>query len=384
MAQKMQYIMPKLKGVERPAALSKLNMLKGIRLTSRASRLAVILISALVAGCVGPQKGVKQRFFWPPLPDTPRIEWLAAYSSQLDFPKEGMEGFLRSVAGEEAMRLAKPWGIVSAGDGRVFVVDSQLAAVYIFDMNRKTVQELGKGEYSDLFAVPLGIALDPAGNIYVSDTKKNRVFVFDKDEKPLTAIGDDKTVNWPVGMAISGDRLYVANSHGHNISVFDTKTGSHLFSIGSRGGGNGEFNYPTDVAVDSNGNIVVADSMNARIQILDREGKFIRKFGQRGDGNVDFQIIKGVAVDRSDNIYVTDGKANKIIIFNQQGEPLLVIGGPHAAALKGKLFPGGFLLPQDIFIDRNETIYVVDQMNRMFQVFQVVNEEWLKKNPIEK
>lgn len=309
---------------------------------------------------------------------------MASYWSADDFPRTSKRKMLESIAGfEPSSGFLKPWGIASDGEGKVYIVDTNIRGVIVFDLKKYTVDILGKGEHTGLFSAPVGITLDGKGNIYVSDPKKNRVYSFTKDEKPLITIGDDTTLSWPTGMAVDNalKRLCVVNGKTHNIAVFDLD-GKYLFSIGKRGERDGEFNYPSDVAIDSKGNIVVADSMNARVQVFDHDGKFIRKFGQRGDRAGDFQIIKGIAVSRNDDIYVVDGRADKVLVFNKDGEPLTSIGGTAAVAESMKLNPGGFLIPQDIAIDKNDTIYVVDSMNRRFQVFQIINEEWLKEHPI--
>lgn len=309
---------------------------------------------------------------------------MASYWSSDDFPRTAKQKMLESVVGFEAARgFMKPWGIASDGEGKVYVVDTNIREVVVFDLKNYTVDILGKGEHTGLFAAPVGITLDGKGHIYVSDPKRNKVYSFTKDEKPLIAIGDNTTLSWPTGMAVDNalKRLCVVNVKAHNIAVFDLD-GKYLFSIGKRGDRDGEFSFPSDVAIDSKGNIVVADSMNARIQVFDSDGKFIRKFGRRGDGADEFQIIKGIAVSRNDDIYVVDGRADKVLVFNKDGEPLTLIGGTASVAETMKLNPGGFLIPQDIAIDKNDTIYVVDSMNKRFQVFQIINEEWLKKNPL--
>ena len=317
----------------------------------------------------------------------PRIEFVAAYWSEDDFPMTTRKRLLDITTGvAQAPGFDKPWGIASNGEGKVYITDTNLGGVVIFDMNKQKVTLLGQEQMSQggPFLAPVGITLDGNGNIYVSDPKRNRVYSFTKDEKPRKVIGDDKTLNWPVGMAVDDalGRLYVVSGRNHNIAVFDLE-GNYITSFGQRGGGDGEFNFPTDLDVDSHGNIVVADSMNARVQVLDSAGKFIRKFGQRGDRPEDFKIIKGIAVSREDNIFVVDSATEKILVFNNEGEPLTSIGGTAVVAETMRLSPGGFLIPQDIDIDKNDAVYVVDSMNKRFQIFQVINEEWLKSHPIE-
>lgn len=348
-------------------------------------RTYLLFFLIFLSGCASPE--VKRRYFWPHPPETPRIEFVAAYWSEDDFPMTTRKRLMDITTGvAQAPGFDKPWGIASNGEGKVYITDTNLGGVIIFDMNKQKVTLLGQEQMSrgGPFLAPVGITLDGNGNIYVSDPKRNRVYSFTKDEKPRKVIGDDKTLNWPVGMAVDDalGRLYVVNRRNHNIAVFDLE-GKYITSFGQRGGGDGEFNFPTDLDVDSHGNIVVADSMNARVQVLDSAGKFIRKFGQRGDRPEDFRIIKGIAVSREDNIFVVDSAAERILVFNKEGDPLTAIGGTAAVVETMRLNPGGFLIPQDIDIDKNDAVHVVDSMNKRFQIFQVINEEWLKSHPIE-
>lgn len=348
-------------------------------------RIWPVFFLILLFGCASPPE-VKRRYFWPPPPETPKIEFVASYWSEDDFPMTTKKKLLDLTTGvDRAPGFDKPWGIASNGEGKIYITDTNLGAVVIFDLNAPKVSLLGEEQMmrGGAFQAPVGITLDDNGNIYVSDPRRNRIISFTKNEAPRKLIGDDKTLNWPVGMAVDDalGRLYVVNGRNHNIAVFDLE-GKYITSFGQRGDGDGEFNFPTDLDIDSHGNIVIADSMNARVQILDHEGKFIRKFGRRGDSAEDFQVIKGIAVSREDNIFVVDSKADKILVFNKNGEPLTTIGGTASVGENMRLNPGGFLIPQDIDIDKNDTIYVVDSMNKRFQIFQIINEEWLKSHPI--
>lgn len=349
------------------------------------SRFLVIISLFLMAGCAAPE--VKHRYFWPPLPDEPKVEWIGAYRSQLDMPRTAFEKFMEDMVGvPQVLRLNRPLGVVSDGMDRVYISDSVLVNVIVFDFKKREVAYLGIENPDEMvsFKRPSGVALDREKNLYVCDAAEKRIYVFSPTEKPLRSIDISKQTKQPIGLAIDHERnrIIVGDVRAQQLFVYGLD-GKYLSSIGPEGGGDvdGAYNMPAMLAVMKNGNIVVADSMNARVQILDPEGKFIRKFGKRGDNPGEFQIIKGVAVDSDNHIYVTDAKGNNVGIFSETGDYLLTLGGSYAAELI--VAPGGFLLPHGIFIDERDKIYVVDQMNGRFQVFQYMNKEYLKEHPVE-
>ena len=90
---------------------------------------------------------------------------------------------------------------------------------------------------------------------------------------------------------------------------------THRF--GSKGAGDGLFSTPYYVACSSRGEIVVADCSNHRIQVFDRNGKFLLKFGSKGEGNGQFNNPRGVTVDQRNNqIVVADN--HRIQIFDDK------------------------------------------------------------------
>jgi len=349
-------------------------------------RLVVVGTLLIMAGCASAPE-VKRRYFWPPLPDEPKIEWVGAYRSKLDMPRTPYEKFMASFLGlPEAISLNRPLGIVSDGADRVFVSDIVNPSVLVFDFKKRDVTYLGGGgqDGPGRFNHPSGLAIDRENNLYVCDSADKRIYVFSPGEKLLRTIDISKITAQPVGLALDNERkrLLVGDVRLQVVRVLDLE-GKPLFTIGMEGGGDkdGAFLFPGMMAVMKNGNIVVADSMNARIQIFDPDGKFIRKFGRRGDSPGDFQLIKGVAIDSENHIYITEGKAHVVYIFSENGEYLLSMGGAYTSDAIAA--PGGFLIPQGIYIDGKDTIYVVDQMNRRFQIFQYMNERYLKEHPVQ-
>lgn len=348
---------------------------------------ALCVLALSVCGCAttGVQQS-PQRFYWPPLPDRPRIEWLGAYSSQLDMPKSLLSRLKIAAVGEdEPISLKKPLDVRADGQGRVYVVDSGASSVYVFDFPEMELRFLqvdkGKKKIQDLVA----LAVDDRQRVYVLDARAGEIDIFDSAGHSLGKISVGSQVRRGGGLAYDRQRqrILVTDVGDHAICAYSLD-GAFLLRFGRIGGNDGEFNYPVAAAVDSQGRIIVADAMNARIQIFSSDGRFLSKFGNRGDGLGDFQQIKAVAVDSDDNIYVTDGRSHRVYIFSSSGQLLLSIGGFFSAA-GARHAPGGFALPQGLDIDANDTIYVVDQLNRRFQVFRYLSEKkaWDRPLPVQ-
>ena len=102
-------------------------------------------------------------------------------------------------------------------------------------------------------------------------------------------------------------------------SVYAQGSFEFVSKWGSPGTGDGEFNSPRGIAVDSYGNIYVADSTNERIQKFDSSGAFLDKWGSYGSGDGQFDHVKGVAVDSSGNVYGPDTHNHRIQKFDQNG-----------------------------------------------------------------
>lgn len=342
-------------------------------------RLINIAIIVAVVGTFGCAAHVStpadsRKFLWPLPPDRPRIEWVNTYSSQLDLPKDFF-GRLKtaSIGEDDPISLRKPVDI-KAVKGVVAVADPGASSVYIFDLVQNELYLVPEHRQKNTFSEPIALAADDKGNFYALDGKDQKIYVFDAKGKILNEIDLKNFVQRGVGLRFdgAGRRLLVTDADANKVVALSL-AGDIELEIGRPGGGDGEFNIPVDVTVNTKGNIIVADAMNARIQVFDPKGVFLFKFGRRGDGPSDFQQIKAVATDSDNNIYVTDARSHRIIIYSSSGDYLLSVGGffPAVTSQKG---PGGFVLPQGIDIDENDFIYVVDQMNRRFQVFRYLSE----------
>ena len=89
----------------------------------------------------------------------------------------------------------------------------------------------------------------------------------------------------------------------------------------------GDFAKPTGVAVDKEGNLYVADTLNDRIEVFDADGDFIRTWGKNGDGPGYFARPKGVAIDSDGHVWVADGMQDRVQVFTNEGQLLIAMGG---------------------------------------------------------
>jgi DNA-binding beta-propeller fold protein YncE len=345
--------------------------------------ICILVTMMFLCACAPAGPAVKRRLFWPTPPNEPRIEWVGAYSSKQDLREEGPSLFNTIVGEDEGFQLEGPLAIASDGKGRTYVSDSGPATAYVFDFTSRDVSVLGGEALSASIRHMTGISVDARGNAYVADASSRKIYVVDRDNK-LVKVLDLSAFTKNIAMfAIDkrSNRLIVPDVRDHKIVVTDLE-GKHLFTFGRKGDGEGEFNMPTAVAIEADGGILVCDSFNARIQRFTPQGVFVNKFGKRGDGIGDFSIIKGVAVDSEGHIYVTDGKDSKVSIFSKSGETLMVFGNKYSQMSDELTAAAGFLVPQGIYIDDNDRIYIADQRNRRFQVFQYLNAGYLAKFPI--
>jgi DNA-binding beta-propeller fold protein YncE len=211
------------------------------------------------------------------------------------------------------------------------------------------------------FQLPSGIVVsNDSGRVYVSDALLNRVQVFDACGNLLppyssssTQIGSTGTapgfLYQPYGLATdSGFSFWVADTGNNRVQAFE-QAGPFLFAFGTLGGGNGQFNAPTGVAISGN-TLWVTDTGNSRVQeftiTFAQDGftptalTFVRKFGSLGNGNGYFNGPFGIvpAVDQSGDIWVADSLNQRVLQFSSTGTFINAITGfsyasPYGLAL---------------------------------------------------
>ncbi len=258
------------------------------------------------------------------------------------------------------------------------------------------------------FYFPSGVAVDRSGNVYVADLNNHRIREITPGGVVSTLAGTDVTgdFNRPHGVAVDDDgNVYVADETNHRIrkitstGVVSTLAGggttgtpcsgtiestttcrdSHPTASPSDPGGTAQFNTPRGVAVDSDGNVYVADTLNHRIRKITSTGVVSTLAGSssgfRDDaGNIaQFNGPFGVAVDDDGNVYVADTDNNrirKIEISMGGGVEVIMVSTLAGTGSSGSANGDGNMAqfddPRGVVVDGND-IYVADTQNHLIR-----------------
>jgi DNA-binding beta-propeller fold protein YncE len=253
-------------------------------------------------------------------------------------------------------------GMVDA-QGRILVTDMSRQAVFVFDVVAGELKVWETAHGATAFAAPAGIAAGRGGEVLVADAQLGVVVRLDGEGNPKGLIGKG-LLKRPTGLArdAAAGLVFVADTHAHDVKVFDDD-GALVRTIGRRGEGPGELNYPTHLAI-AGGELLVTDSMNSRIQAFAPDGRPLeRRIGARGLYVGNLVRPKGVAVDNEGQIYVVEGYFDHLLVFSAAGELLLPIGGTGSQT-------GRFFLPHGVWVDARNRVFVADMFNGRVVVLQ--------------
>jgi len=217
-----------------------------------------------------------------------------------------------------------PWAAVTAvepGPGGVIYVihrcnenscaDRPEPPILKFDSNGKLLKAWGQR----MFTFPHGATVDRDGNLWVTDSQAQQVFKFNADGKVLMTLGTAKTPSAAPGqfdeptdvVVAPNGNIFITEGHSggtpgnHRVSVFD-KSGKFLRTFGKLGKGNGEFDAPHTIAIDSRGRLFVGDRNNNRIEIFDQDGKYLDQWMQFGRPS-------GITILTDDTMFVADSES---------------------------------------------------------------------------
>ncbi len=331
------------------------------------------LVVLLLVGCAATPPTLtlqrdEVRLRWPAPPEPARIQWLGELIGEANFPRRQRTGPGRALAwlvgwmvgAAPPTRLRRPLSGAVWGE-RIYVTDPGLHAVVVFDGSAGRLF-LWRQVGGQALVTPVGVAPVGDGTLWLSDADLGQVFHLDAQGRLLGKV-EEGHLHRPAGVCMDGrGRLLVADSQAHRIVLFDAR-GRWLGQWGEdRGREPGHFNGPTHLACAED-RVAVADTLNARIQILDLDGRPMQVLGRRGDFLGDTPRPKGVAWDRDGHLYVVESLFDHLLVYDREGRALLPIGGSGAS-------PGRFQLPAGAWSDGEDRIFIADMFNARVAVLR--------------
>ncbi len=316
----------------------------------------------------------------------------------------GQAGFSGDSASATAIQLSFPRDIAVDPNGNVFIADTNNTRIRRLTPQGAIATVAGSGAFGFFgdqgaatgaqLASPRGVAIDSGGAIYIADTLNHRIRKIAPDGTITTIAGGNQSgfggdgsnasfarLNSPSAIAV--DRLgniyftdtgnqRVRKINGAGVITTIAGTGAVGFSGDGGQGTSAQLNFPQSIAVDSAGNVYIADTENNRVRKIDTQGIITTVAGSNtgaGDGGLAasarlFQP-SGVALDGSGNVYIADTSNHRVRMVNPQGV-IQTVAGNGTAGYSGdgrSATLAQLSSPVGLAVDRSGALYIADQGN---------------------
>jgi uncharacterized protein (TIGR03437 family) len=310
----------------------------------------------------------------------------------------GSAGFVDSSDPTQA-QFNNPNGIAIDSKGVLYVADTANNRIRtITNGNVTTIAGTGtagstgngSAATSALLSSPGGVSVDSSGTIYIADTGNNQIRKISGGTISLVAgtgnasySGDNGAatnadLNGPTGVAIdSAGNVYIADNVNSLIRKVD-KNGTITSYIGGTGPTAGKLNHPTAVCLDSAGALYVSDSNNRRIiKFVNNVFTIIAGTGTAGfsgDGGPATKATlnnpAGIAFDSTGNLYIADSNNGRIRKITPDGTIFTIAGrgGASYSGDNGPALSAGLAFPRGVAVGANGNVYIADTQNHVIRM----------------
>lgn len=258
-------------------------------------------------------------------------------------------------------RFLTPRAIAIDANDHLYIVDKS-ARIQSFDVD---------GEFRNGFSTPLsehgkpcGLSFNRDGNLLVADTHYFRMLVYQPDgtllEEQIIG-GSNGTGPGQFGFVTDAvqdsDGNYYISEYGEcdRVQKF-TASGEFIYQFGQHGGEAGQFRRPQSLALDSEGQLWVADACNHRLQVFDVSGKrerFLKQIGENGRAPGQFRFPYGLVIGPDRTLYTSEFGNHRVQKLDPDGNSLDSFGGPGRR-------PGEFQQPWALALDSQQRLHVLD------------------------
>lgn len=299
---------------------------------------------------------------------------------------------VQTLAGANENRFGEVFGVAAGENAAVFISDG--ARGQIWEISQTT----GASRLvTDKLGTPSAIAVDKDGLLIIADSGAHTIkrinpatgeisIVAGVENKSGFADGAaaDALFNAPVGVAVdSENRVLVADTYNDKIRIIENGTVKTLAGTtrGFADGAVAKFDTPCGIAVDNAGEILVADTGNRRIRRIDQAGNVTTFAGTREPqtannllSNTSFVEPVGIAVDRFGAVFVADAGANQIKVFGRRFAAVWeTIAGAGRGAVDGDLRAARFNRPINVAVAPNGNLLIADSANKLLRVAAAEN-----------
>lgn len=231
---------------------------------------------------------------------------------------------------------------------------------------------VGRNEYAGTgFRHPVDLAIGAEDAAYVVNRSREdrpdgvRISVVTLNEEYITEFASfgerDGQFIWPTSIALDGQsNVYVVDEWLNRVSIFN-KDGDYLGKWGQAGSGAGELDRPAGMAISSDGTLFITDGSNHRVQKFTLDGDYIGQFGSFGSGPGQFNLPWGISLGPDGLVYIADWRNDRVQILTQDGEWQASFGQSGDGI-------GQFNRPNSVCVDADGDIYVADWVNNRVQV----------------
>lgn len=248
--------------------------------------------------------------------------------------------FLYTLEGQEDLQFNQPQDVSVAPDGSVYIADTVNRRIQIFNDKGEFVSEFGKeGREDEEFLNPNGIGTNSEGKIFVADPILNQVKIFSPKGEFLNkfelragrhrgpqGIKEDSPTGANDVAVDSQGNIWVADVDDQLLEVHDLN-GNYkfivtVFEIDGKPRG---LVRPAYLAINSHDEVYVACGIISRVYRFDNTGNFMTEFGGQGDVAGLFGQVSGIATDDMDRVYVADIAKGNIQVFDREGKFLFAL-----------------------------------------------------------
>lgn len=315
---------------------------------------AVLAASSACAGVRIADQPLSGNYAWPAGVPRVRLERVIP----LEGDRRGPLKLFAWLAGRrEAATFRRPYGVAWEG-GNLLIADPDTGRI-------ARIEPAGGVTLSPPAAVtsPIGVAAC-AGGVVATDAVAGKVALLGPDLGRVRWLAEG--LERPTGVACDRGTVFIAETGKHRVVVIEPD--GLRRTLGERGQGPGQFNFPTAVAV-AGASLWVGDTLNFRIQRLRAaSGAADGAFGQLGDSAGEMPRIKGIAVDSFGHLWVSDGQLDRVSLYTAGGALLMSLGRTGGE-------PGEFSFPAGVAAHADGRVAVSDSLNRRVQVFRLVARE---------